>query len=161
MSAVVICEPLYRQRMIWDFTTYSQRRLYKFSTCILSTRSEDDRVEVYLDEIATAAFEAERRVIHHLGLEAKKVPDACDLVVLMIAEAVVHEWLHHEAHLEEKAARFASEQLYQAFLETASPCFARMGRPRSGSLSPRDPTHRNPSGRFGFITIDARSSRAR
>ena len=88
--------------MIWDFTTYSQRRLYKFSTCILSTRSEDDRVEVYLDEIATAAFEAERRVIHHLGLEAKKVPDACDLVVLMIAEAVVHEWLHHEAHLEEK-----------------------------------------------------------
>jgi len=103
--------------MIWDFTTYAQRKLYKFATCILFTRSEDDRVGVYLDEIATAAFEAIHRLIHHFGLKSKMVADPCGLIVLLIAGAVVHEWLHHEAHLEEKAARFASEQLYQVFLE--------------------------------------------
>jgi hypothetical protein len=113
--------------MIWDFTTYAQRELYKFATCILFTRSEDDRVEVYLDEIATAAFEAKHRLIQDFGLKPKTIADPCDLIVLLIAGAVVHEWLHHEAHLEEKAARFASEQLYDAFLEPPSPCFASMG----------------------------------
>jgi hypothetical protein len=51
-----------------------------------------------------------------------------DLIVLLIVGAVVRE-----AHLGEKAARFASEQLYQAFPEPASPCFTRMGRPNNGS----------------------------
>jgi len=124
-------ERLHEQDMIWDFTTYAKRELYKFATCILFTRSKDDRVEIYLDEIATAAFEAEHRLIHHLGLEAKEVADPCDLIVLIIAGAVVHEWLHHEAHLEEKTARFATDQLYEAFLEPPSPCFSRMGYPRS------------------------------
>ena len=99
--------------MIWDFTIYAQRELYKFATCIFFTRSEDDRVEVYLDEIATAAFDARRQLIHHLSLKAEEVGEPYGLIVLLIADVVVHEWLHHEAHLEEKAARFASEQLYQ------------------------------------------------
>jgi len=122
-----VSERLHKQDMIWDFTTYGQRELYKFAACILFTRSRDDRVEVYLDEIATAAFEAKHRLVHHLGLKPKTVADPSDLIVLLIAGAVVHEWLHHEAHLEEKAARFASEQLYEAFLEPPSQCFASMG----------------------------------
>jgi hypothetical protein len=101
--------------LIWDFTTYRQRELYKFAACIFFTRSKDDRVEIYLDEIATAAFDARHRLIHHFGLKPKEVAKPYDLIVLMIAGAVVHEWLHHETHLEEKAARFASEQLYQRF----------------------------------------------
>jgi hypothetical protein len=105
--------------MIWDFTTYAQRELYKFATCIFFTRSKDERVEIYVDEIATAAFEARRRLICRFGLKPKIVPDPYDLIVVLIAGAVVHEWLHHEAHLEERAARFASEQLYEALLEPA------------------------------------------
>jgi len=111
---------VHKQPMIWNFTTYAQRELYKFATCLTFTRSESDRVEVYLDEIATAAFAATRRLIHRFGMKPKMVADPCDLIVLLIAEAAVHEWLHHEAHLEEKAARFASEKLHQAFLEPPS-----------------------------------------
>jgi hypothetical protein len=105
--------------MIWDFTTYAQRELYKFATCIFFARSKDERVEIYLDEIATAAFEATRRLIHRFGLNPKIVADPYDLIVILIAESVVHEWLHHEAHLEERGAEFAGEQLHQAFLEPA------------------------------------------
>jgi hypothetical protein len=101
----------------WDFTTYRQRELYKFASCFFFTRSEDDRVEIYLDEIATAAFDARRRLIHQLSLKAQEFGEPYDLIVLLIADAVVHEWLHHEAHLEEKVARFASEQLNRAFSE--------------------------------------------
>jgi hypothetical protein len=106
--------------MIWDFTTYAQRGLYKFATCIFFTRSKDERVEIYVDEIATAAFEARRRLNHRVGLKPKIVADPYDLIVLLIAGAVVHEWLHHQADLEEKAARFASEQLYKALLEPST-----------------------------------------
>jgi len=116
LVVLVICKWLHKQRMIWDFTTYAQRKVYKFAACMFFTRSKDDRVEVYLDEIATAAFEAIHRLIHHFGLKSKMVADPSDLVVLLIAGAVVHEWLHHEAQLEEEAVRFASEQFYQAFL---------------------------------------------
>jgi len=107
--------------MIYDFTTYAHRELYKFATCIFFTRSENDRVEVYLDEIAAAAFEAKRRLIHVFGLNAEKFSDPVGLIVPMIADAVVHEWLHHEIDLDERPARFASEQLYAALLDKTWP----------------------------------------
>ena len=40
----------------FDFTTYPKRTLFTFATCLFFTRRGTDYVEVYLDEIATAAF---------------------------------------------------------------------------------------------------------
>jgi len=38
--------------MNFDFTTWAKRTKFTFATCMFFTRSDDDCVEVYLDEIA-------------------------------------------------------------------------------------------------------------
>jgi hypothetical protein len=116
-AAILECDkPTIQKKldMIWDFTTYAQRELYKFATCIFFTRSQDDHVEVYLDEIATAAFDAKRKLIMSLGLSPDHIPEPYELIGMMISEAIIHEWVHHEENLEEKPARFASDQLHRA-----------------------------------------------
>jgi len=102
--------------MIWDFTTYAQRELYKFATCMYFIRREGDHVEVYLDEIATAAFVATERnqKLFSVGRVPLDALDPCNLTMLLLSCSVVHEWLHYEADLEEKPVQFATEQLLHA-----------------------------------------------
>jgi len=114
------------QDIIYDFTTYARRKLYKFASCTVFTRSGNDRVEVYLDEIAAAALDVKHRVMHEFGLNENDVSVPAELLIpaiipTMIADAVVHEWLHHEVGLDEKPTCFASEQLRRALLDESWP----------------------------------------
>jgi hypothetical protein len=107
--------------LIWDFTTYTRRELYKFATCIFFTRGEGDRIEVYLDEIAAASFEAQRRLAPALGLNPEDMPEPYELLIFLIDTSVVHEWLHHEAGLEERPARFGTEHVLKALTHPGWP----------------------------------------
>ena len=106
--------------MIWDFKTWPERSKFTFATCLFFTRREHDAVEVYMDEIATAAFsKVEPNDLLHLAPD--DLPDHCDLIGFLIMEAVVHEWLHHEENLDERPIRFACEQVKNALIQSGWP----------------------------------------
>lgn len=107
--------PLHMRDMIYDFKTFAERQKFKFATCLFFTCSDDDFVEVYLDEIARAVFKA-RETERAFGLNSGDLGDPHDLIVLLISTSLVHEWLHHQAGLDEAPVAFATEQLQNALI---------------------------------------------
>lgn len=109
--------------MILDFTTYTRRELYKFATCLFFTRSENDRVEVYLDEIATAAFKAaeENARLFGVGPVQADALEPSKLITLLISTCIVHEWLHYEMKLEEHPVVFATDHVLHALTDPEWP----------------------------------------
>jgi hypothetical protein len=109
--------------MIFDFTTYAKRDFYKFATCLFFTRSEGDRVEVYLDEIATAVYKAadENARLFGLGPVQPSALEPSNLIMLLISTCVVHEWLHHEQNLEERPVVYATEHVLHGLTDPEWP----------------------------------------
>lgn len=106
--------------MIFDFTTSAQRKLYTFGTCLSFTR--EDVVEIYLDEIATAAFKSVAKIVQLAGVETiANIVDPRELTTLFISITLVHEWLHHEIGLDESPVAFATEQLQNALIDSDWP----------------------------------------
>jgi len=112
---------LHMRNMIYDFKTFAERQKFKFATCLLFTCSDDDLVEVYLDEIATAAFKSASETEKAFGLNPGDLGDPYDLIILLISTTVVHEWLHREPRLDESPVAFATEQLQNALVESDWP----------------------------------------
>jgi hypothetical protein len=97
-----------------DFTTWAKRTHFRFATCMFFTNTGNDRcVEVYLDEIATAAYKACTEVARALRLNAGGL-DPAYFIGHLISTTLAHEWLHEEVKLEERPARWATEQLEAA-----------------------------------------------
>jgi len=113
---------LQMRNLIYDFKTFGERQKFKFATCLFFTCGDDDLVEVYLDEIATAAFKSVRETEEAFGLNPGDLGDPHDLILLLISTSVVHEWLHHEIGLDECSVGFATEQLQNALVEPDWPC---------------------------------------
>jgi hypothetical protein len=107
--------------MLFDFTTYSKRKKFTFATCMFFTRRDDDYTEVYLDEIASAAYQANAETERILGIAPGDL-DVIEFIVHLISTSVVHEWLHEEANLEERPVRFATEQLDKILTDHDWPC---------------------------------------
>jgi len=95
--------------MIFDFTTYPQRRKFSFGACMFFTRT----VEVYLDEIAVGAYRANIETASALGVNPTFL-DIVPFISLLIATTMVHEWLHAEENLEEGPTQFATQQVEEA-----------------------------------------------
>jgi len=108
---------LHMRNMIYDFKTFADRQKFKFATCLFFTCGDDDLVEIYLDEIATAAFKSVRETEKALGLNPGDLGDPYDLIMLLISTSLVHEWLHHEGGLDERSVGFATEHLQNAVVE--------------------------------------------
>jgi hypothetical protein len=99
----------------YDFTTYPQRQKFTFATCQFFTRGAPDRIEVYLDEIATAAYQANTEAERVLGIAPGGL-DLTNFISYLIAGSIVHEWLHSVEGLEERQVAFATDDLEKAVL---------------------------------------------
>ena len=125
---VVAPQPSKIREMIFDFTTFRNRTKFKLATCIFFTNRESDFVEVYLDEIAAAAFQSAEETERLLGLKPGVLGSTYKLLYLLISTSIVHEWLHHEIGLEEKCVGFAEEQVQNALINSNWPDQLPMGK---------------------------------
>ena len=74
---------LHMRNMIYDFKTFPERQKFKFATCLFFTCGDDDLVEVYLDEIATAAYKSVRETEKAFDLKPGDLGDPYDLIILL------------------------------------------------------------------------------
>jgi hypothetical protein len=79
-----------------------------------TSQNLDHRKESWLAHLITCVHETEQA----FGVSTGRLDNRCSLVAVLVSASVVHQWLHHEARLDEASGRFATEQVAKALTDS-------------------------------------------